>query len=251
MVNQFTKDKAFDDALSILSQRSVYFGHQSVGYNIMDGITDIHNGSLTMYDLEKAVPDSFPSAYFAHNKIGKNFHPDTKIKSFEENTKTLFAKPPQIAVMKFCFVDIERDTDVEKLFTEYRVMTERFHREFPTVALVHVTAPLTPVGGIKGQIKNIIKFVLGKEDSNIKRMQFNTELRNTYSHDNLFDLAALESTYANGKKNCRSKKGFTYDIMLDEYNLDSGHLNVIGRQYVAGEFIKFLAHITLQENVTQ
>lgn len=245
MVSKFKKDDNFLKSLETLSTRTVYFGHQSVGYNIMDGVLDIHEDKLNIVDLKRDEYKGHNGEAFIHGKIGKNFHPITKIESFEKNIASI---TPNIAVIKFCFVDIDRDTDVKKLTDAYSSMSSRLKDKYPEVAFVHTTVPLTPVGGIKGHLKAIIKVILGKEDSNIKRMRYNSFIRDSYKNSNVFDIAKLESSYESGKTKSGNKKGESFEIMLDEYNLDCGHLNNIGRRYIAGEFIKFLAKIEIADN---
>ena len=68
-----------------LAQKKIYFGHQSVGFNIIDGIEELirENPRFQLNIVETNNPSDFNVALFAQSPLGKNRYPDSKIKAFE------------------------------------------------------------------------------------------------------------------------------------------------------------------------
>src|SRR5512143_1998993 len=67
-----------------LSTRRIYFGHQSVGADIVKGIQEITAGeqSARLHVVMTADPTAFGQPVFAHSRIGENGNPDSKIDQF-------------------------------------------------------------------------------------------------------------------------------------------------------------------------
>jgi lysophospholipase L1-like esterase len=79
---------------------------------------------------------------------------------------------------------------------------------------------------------------------NLRREEYNDLLRQTYAgHAPLFDLARLESTDPNGEKTTAAWKGHLVPALAPLYTDDGGHLNALGRQLAAREFVAVLAAI--------
>jgi hypothetical protein len=55
-----------------LSKKRMYFGHHSVGYNIVDGLKGVikDNPQIKLDVLEAYDPDEFGTGLLAHSKIG-------------------------------------------------------------------------------------------------------------------------------------------------------------------------------------
>ena len=83
--------------------------------------------------------------------------------------------------------------------------------------------------------------------TNIKRNQFNDLLIQKYKDkDPIFDLAKSESTYPGGERNHFKNNGKKYYTLINEYTSDGGHLNEIGRYFVARDFLVFLSEAVLK-----
>ena len=234
-----------------LSKKRIYFGHQSVGYNIMDGIRDImntnHNINLTIAESSNAkdLKDSF----FAHSRVGKNMDPVSKIEDFNNIIENSLGENVDIAFFKFCYVDIHSGTDIEQVFNVYKSSISALQKKFPNITFVHVTVPLTAnKGGIKrivSQTKRVIKSILGKDDmyDNSIKARYNNLIRNTYSSSEpVFDLAKIESTYPDGHRTPYAKGDKKYYTLVPNYTNDGGHLNEKGRKIVAEQLLIFLAN---------
>ena len=59
----------------------------------------------------------------------------------------------------------------------------------------------------------------------------------------IFDLAGFESTYPSGKRESIVVNGELYYSLIKDYTDDGGHLNELGQQVIASEFINKLVEI--------
>jgi lysophospholipase L1-like esterase len=57
-------------------------------------------------------------------------------------------------------------------------------------------------------------------------------------------MAAVESTYPDGRPCTFRVAGRTYESLVPEYTTDGGHLNERGRRAVAAQLLVFLAGLT-------
>jgi len=60
------------------------------------------------------------------------------------------------------------------------------------------------------------------------RGEFNRLLRERYAEDPIFDLAAVTSTYPDGRRETFTLDGKTYESLVPAYTDDGGHLNAVG-----------------------
>jgi hypothetical protein len=246
-------DSDIKSIVDILSTKTIYFGHQSVGYNIIDGINDIlkeHNNSIKIEEITKANDINLHT--FSHSKNGENSNPKSKIDSFVNFINNGAGKKVNIAFFKFCYVDFFGDSDVDSVFKYYQKNMKELKYNFPKVKFIHFTVPLTVyrTSGLKNQIKDFIKSIIGRETiekmikkDNIKRNNFSELIRSTYSKDEVFDLAGIESLNPEGKKELFKFDGKQYESLVPEYTSDGGHLNELGRNIVANALLKFLAKL--------
>ena len=233
------------EAWQKLAQKKIYFGHQSVGYNIMDGVRYImkENPQIKLNIVETNDPARFNVPLFAHSSIGKNEDPRSKCEDFDNVIAKKIAGKVDIAFFKFCYVDIVSNTDVNKLFATYNETLLSMKEKYPTAMFVHMTVPLTVAQtGPKVWIKKIIGRPIGGYDDNIKREQFNTLLRKEYStKEPIFDLAGIESIFPDGTRSTLEKDSKEYPALVPVYTNDGGHLNELGRKVVAEQLLIFLA----------
>jgi hypothetical protein len=200
--------------LQAIRNLKVYFGHQSVGANVIEGLHELeieHPGG-------PILTDSF---------IGQNGDPEGKCDDFNRKFAALIEKP-DVALMKFCYIDFDSATDPAKLFARYAATVDGLQAEYPGVTFIPVTAPLTT--STPGW-KLMLKKLMGRADvasaMNAKRAEFNRLLIRHYQGRTIFDLALAES-------------GGTA-ALLDAYSSDGAHLNALGRKVAAEELIHTLA----------
>lgn len=240
-----------DEAWQNLSQKNFYFGHQSVGFNIIDGIRDIEKENKKVSLTIKVLGESGPmgKGIFLHSEVGRNEDPESKLADFSAKLENGIANNTDYAFVKFCYVDFTKDSDVRPVFEQYKKTYEKLSSEFPNTKFIVVTTPLTArQTGLKVTAKNIIKKIIGRPvrtyRDNIKRMEFNNMLLQEYSGKApVFNLAAVESTYPDGKALVYKDEENQFPALIPEYTDDGGHLNEKGRKFVAEQFLIFLANL--------
>jgi hypothetical protein len=224
-----------------LSGKKIYFGHQSVGYNIVYGINLLVNESQLKYKVVEELPDTNSSPGFYHTLNGKNGDPGFKIDDFVSKMENGVGKYVDVALFKFCYVDFTKETDVKLLFDHYKNSMAKLKAEFPATKFVYCTVP---VACNKGGIKTFLKQILGRNNGkveNIKRNQFNQLVHDEYDNkEPVFDIAKFES-YENS---CffieDSEKIYT---LYPAYTSDGGHLNTIGSKIVAKGLLDLLVNL--------
>jgi hypothetical protein len=231
-----------------LSEKRIYFGHQSVGFNIVEGIKDVMkaNPQIKLNILETSNAVDFSVPLFAHSQIGENGNPKSKCEAFAEFMEKGIGEKVDIAFLKFCYVDVTGKTDIKKMFEDYKRTIADLKQKYPKVVFVHFSVPLTTV-----QIswKTRLKILLGKEDiweygDNVPRGDYNELLKKEYGgKEPVFDLAAIESTHPDGKRESFRKGSRTYYSLIPDYTRDGGHLNEKGRKFVAEQLLIFLADV--------
>lgn len=241
--SQSLSNGAIEDVLKAVAGKKIFFGHQSVGFNILEGINDIvgENPAVELNIVKTADTAAFDSPVFAHNTVGLNDDPRSKLRDFENQLQKGIGNNADIAFFKFCYIDVHRGSDVKKLFSEYKDTMGRLKKDYPQTTFAHVTVPLTtPTPPLKAFVKRL----MGKQENNINRNLFNDMLLKEYEgKEPIFDLAKYESTYANGSRAVSSVGGTSYYSLVPEYTDDGGHLNRKGRKTVALEFLRFLASV--------
>lgn len=240
------KDPLVEADLKAIQAKRILFGHQSVGGNILDGLRDLQNanpgGVLKLVDLEKSSAPSGP--FLGELRIGKNGDPASKCRAFGEKAREMLGDSLEIAVMKFCYADFNRETDVAAAIEHYRATVDSLRAVAPRLAIVHTTVPL--VVRTAGW-KKFVKRILGREESsdvaNARRSEFNEMLKTRYRGEPLFDLAAAESTYPDGTREAFTTQGANAYALVSDYSDDGSHLNATGRVIAAREFVRALASV--------
>ncbi|MCK4787619.1 MAG: hypothetical protein KAV87_27935 [Desulfobacteraceae bacterium] len=231
-----------------LKEKKIYFGHQSVGNNIIDGLKEWGRQKpevkLRIIRLQDSYKIDSPGLYQA--SIGKNNYPRSKIDAFVAAMRQGIGNSADVAFFKFCFVDINSGTNVYELFDYYVEKMALLKQEYPKMTFVHFTVPLLKRNKIS--FKGYIKKLLGKSDgffddsNNIRRSEFNRLIREKYhGEERVFDLAGIESTYPDGRRCSFSKNGKIYYSLVPDYTNDGGHLNELGQKRVAEQILVFLA----------
>ena len=237
-----------------LAQKKIYFGHQSVGFNIIDGIKDLmkENPQIKLNIVETSEQSDFKVGLFAHSRVGKNVDPKSKIDEFAKFINKGIGQKADAAALKFCYVDVRAGTEVRNVFNDYKNSMSRLMKGYPDTNFVHLTVPLTskPTGlqGLIRSAKDAIKKIIGRPvrgvDDNIKRNEYNKMLRKEHEgKGSLFDIAKIQSTFPDGTRCTFNKGGKTYYSMVPEYTNDGGHLNETGRKKVAEQLLILLAKL--------
>lgn len=231
----FSPSSAPTVSLERIRSLKVFFGHQSVGDNILDGVRQL--APDLRVERMKAAP---ASPMIADRMIGRNGSPSSKLADFAETMRTS-GTGVDIAMMKFCYVDFEAGTNVEAIRQEYERTFAELSQQFPETTFVHVTVPLTVTqAGPKAIVKRLLGKPLAGEYENRNRSQFNEWLRQEYPVNRLFDLAAVESRAPNGTPTTFELEGRHYEMLYPGYSDDGGHLIGDGRRLAAAAFLDAL-----------
>jgi hypothetical protein len=234
--------------LDRIAQRRIYFGHQSVGVNLLDGINQLAlTAGVPLHITEFTSANEVKPKMIGHTFVAKNGDPLQKLRSFEQS---MGSSPTgiDIALVKFCFVDFTSKTDAKDLFAHYRATIDKLKERNPGTTFVHVTAPLTTVqGGLKARLKQFLGKAPYGTIENMNREEYNALLRQQYlGKEPIFDLARIESTAPSGTTVSTEWKGSVIPVMNSAYTDDGGHLNDVGKLRASRELISVLASIPNQ-----
>lgn len=231
-----------------LGSKKLYFGHQSVGFNIIEGLKDImkENPQIKLNIVETSRLQDFDAPLFAHSRVGQNLNPGSKADAFRELIKTGIGEKADMAFFKFCYVDIDEKSDFTAIFNYYKNIMADLTSDYPHTIFIHVTAPLvaSPVG-FKTTLKRLLNYpVKWTDPGNIKRNGYNKLLLQEYSGKQpVFDLAGIESTFPDGSRCYFRKGGEKIFTLVPAYSNDGAHLNPLGRNHVAEQLLIFLSKL--------
>jgi hypothetical protein len=214
----------FASSFPAAAEPRIYFGHQSVGANILQGVNEL--------DVSLSIKDEF---------LAENGDPLRKLQNFKAAVGE--GSRFDIALVKFCYVDVNAETDAQALFERYRATIAELRAKNPRTVFVHATLPLTTVQtGPKALVKRLLGRAPYGTIENVRREEYNRLLRRTYAgREPIFDLARLESIAPDGTAVSVTWDGATAPAMSSAYTDDGGHLNARGRALAAQEFVKVLA----------
>jgi hypothetical protein len=232
------------DDLAKVARTRVFFGHQSVGMNMLGGVPAIysaHGMAAPPIDQEGTRP-GINTGFVSHAFISENERPLLKIGDFDAKMRSGIGEQVDVAMMKLCYIDIMSDTDVGALLTRYRETIIALERDFPRVSFVHATAPLMTEQGSLSKLKSrLTRSSRGAPAENAARERLNAMIRHEYAGGHLFDLAAAESTAPDGSRATGTYQGQVYYRLYEGYASDSGHLNGEGARVAATAWLQAIA----------
>lgn len=215
--------------LTALKSKRILFGHQSVGGNMVDGIPALYAsysvGPPNIIGTNQI--NSTSGGFFAEFYVGVNGDPVGKTADFNTTVRQYSARL-DIALMKFCFIDIVSGVNASQVFNAYKTVMNGLVSDFPAIKFVYTTAALDEY--------NVANAVT--------REQLNTLIRSEYaSTGRLFDLAKIESTVPNGTRVGGISGGNQYYQSYGGYTSDGAHLNAAGAQVVDTALFALLAEL--------
>jgi hypothetical protein len=232
------------DDLAKVSRTRVFFGHQSVGMNVLNGVRGVYaaRGMAAPMIGEGGIQPGQDGGFVDHAFIGENENPSLKIRDFDTKLRSGIGPRIDVAMMKLCYVDITISTDADALLAVYRETVATLERDFPEVTFVHATVPLMTE---QGQLSKLKSRLTGRSRyspaENVARERLNALIRREYAGHHLFDLATAESTAPDGSRSVGTYQGQHYYRLYDDYASDSGHLNDEGARVVATAWLKAIA----------
>jgi hypothetical protein len=201
----------------------VYFGHQSVGDNILAGLGTLSRQKPDRYGtilqrqpgrlslsrlLQSEASNPVRQGGIEHFLVGRNGDPEGKLKDFAQRMSDR-GNLVDVAMMKFCFVDFPVPaSDPAHLFADYRDSMERLQKDYPKVRVVWWTAPLT-------------------RSDNAQRNEYNRLVRDyAAAHSKiLYDIADIESHDPQGHETIDPSG----PVLYAGYTQDGGHLTAEGQ----------------------
>jgi len=113
--------------------RTIYFGHQSVGRDLIAGIKRLnHDGAIGLSLIQTEDPTSLTGPAFVHFLAGSNRDYASKNAALLRLLKTRKQADEAIVLLKYCYVDIGGDLDPDTLFSAYCEMMETIQSSIPT-----------------------------------------------------------------------------------------------------------------------
>lgn len=231
--------------LEVVAKSRVYFGHQSVGNNLLEGLRSLsatHNVPLRI--VEAPATDDAPG--IVHAMVGRNREPQTKCDAFARFLTEQAAVRWDAVILKFCYADMGEggEQDPARVLDAYTASVRSVRAARPDVLIVHATMPLQSEGlGKRDAIRKFFGFGTSNDDYNVVRNRYNDLLRAEYAREPIIDLAWAESTRPDGTRTGFRRDGrFIYE-MAREFTYDEGHLTETGREWVAREFLRSLADV--------
>lgn len=232
------------DDLTAFAATKVFFGHQSVGANVISGVGPTFEAATRPGPTVVETRDSPPSDSGAllHAYIGVNGDPFGKFTDFARVLNGPLGNHVDVAILKLCYVDIVASTDVDAVFSTYSTMMDELEKKHPSVRFVYTTVPLST----DRDWKAIVKSWIGRDDQmgpadNVARQRYNELIRERYGRSGrLFDIAAVEATILDIPMQ-RSVDGRKYYVLNGALASDPGHLNELGARVAAAEFIRVVA----------
>lgn len=238
-------DQVAADLKTVATAR-VFFGHQSVGRNLLAGVQALATEAGVPLRIEEVKAGESPEGPgLFHSNIGENGAPDGKIAQFAASVAGSAGPAYDVAVLKLCYVDLDEGSNEQSpvaLFKRYEESVKSLSEQRPQTALIHATMPLTsdPPGW-----KTTLKRWLGKstwtDDANRRRAEYNQQLRQRFVAGDTFDIARIEATRPDGSVSSFTFGGDEIETMYGGYTHDGGHLTEAARRHMAAAFLHTLA----------
>ena len=234
-----------EQQLALLVNYQIWFGHQSVGNNIMHGTNGDNTNTaglayyINLYPAagitnvyEPSSISQIPAGTFGDGHIGSNQAPSGKITAFQNGVITTFGGNLDYAFMKFCWYDfgwngseVTTEAQADSLFTSYQNMVSSITSGCSTI-LLHCTVPLT---------------YRALDAYNSLREYYNDKVRTAYSlTGRLFDIADWQSRDVDGNQ-------VLYNNVRELNSIwnagDGGHMNADGCNMMAKKLLNLFESI--------
>jgi hypothetical protein len=230
---------------SAVARRKVYFGHQSVGADVISGVqTWTDDLGLGLRVVQSRDPAAVAGPALVHFMAGDNRDFASKNSAMLRFLGARAEADGAIALLKYCYVDVAHDTNVDALFEEYWNTAAAVALDHPDVTVVHTTIPLTTV---RSGLRSGVKQLFGRDVSRraaVSRHRYNTLLRAEFAgSEPIFDIARVEAVRADGTRAGFIDGGVWIETLAHENTYDGGHLNHGGKRAAAAELLDVLSDV--------
>lgn len=215
-----------DAALDVIAHTRVFFGHRSVGGDIMElGVPAVYASFGRERPPTSDTVTGDAQGWFDDTWLAQDADPLTGVRDFD--TRVRSGINVDVAFMKVGYIDITEQIDVAATFEAYRTLMADLESDFPDIAFLHVTVSPTR----------------WNPWNNAAIERYNTLVRTEYDADGrLFDLAGVLSTCPGGARDAAvTDDGQPYRMLCEEYTRDGGHLNELGATVAAAEMLRVIA----------
>jgi lysophospholipase L1-like esterase len=218
----------------------ILFGHQSVGSNILEVLPGLPEAPAVSALGEHAPEGAFTLEHF---QVGRNHDPASKLTHFQSVLGQAPAGRWDLALFKFCYVDILDEETARAMFDRYVQVVDELARQVQPTWIGHSTIPLRTA---PPAWKQIARRLVGKTPSpeprrNAARHAFNECMRERYGDTGLlFDLAACEARAPDGSTTSTRAGDRRVPALDPAYSRDGGHLNALGQKVMGSAFVSYL-----------
>src|SRR6266478_1113430 len=230
---------------SVIAERTVYFGHQSIGNAVVAGVEALtRQHVLPLRVVQTREPATVTGPAFVHFLAGQNRDYASKnaalLRLLESRTR---AERP-VVLLKYCYADINSCTDPATMFEAYRDTVETIQFEHPDVTVVHATVPLTTVeSAFKAGARQFFGRSTRREAA-VARHRYNQFLRAEFlGNEPIFDLAKVEATQPDGMKAGFTASGSTIETLAPHNTYDGAHLNTRCERAAAEALLDVLSDV--------
>lgn len=233
--------------LELLAGSRVFFGHQSVGDNILDGVRDLAQkaGVALRVEVVEVGGEAPEGPGLFHARVGVNLDPDSKLAAFSSALEAAGEPGYDLAVLKFCYVDLDdesREQQPQALFSRYLDGMGAIEKAHPQLRVLNSTMPLVAEPpGRKTRLKRLLGMSVETDAENVRRNEYNRLVRERYTGSSLLDIARAEATDVDGRPVVFEHSGQPMEMLVPAFTTDGGHLNDAGQERVAAAFIHRLA----------
>lgn len=152
--------------LTRIAGLKIFFGHQSVGGNILQGIPEIYSAMGATGINQTGDSTSGTGGFFADSLVGENGDPAGKDDSFAAKIRSGIGSQVQVALYKYCYVDMVEGSNPQTMFDHYKANLARLESAYPNVKFLYATIPLTTnepsVNALREQYNRLIRQQYGK-----------------------------------------------------------------------------------------
>jgi len=230
---------------SVIAERTVYFGHQSIGNAVVAGVEALtRQHVLPLRVVQTWDPAAVTGPAFVHFLAGQNRDYASKNAALLRLLESRARAQRPVVVLKYCFVDLYCPTDAPTMFEAYCDTVEAIQFEHPDVTVVHATIPLTTV---EGALKSGAMQFAGRptrRGAAIARHRYNELVRAEFADtEPIFDLARVEATQLDGTRAGFAAGGCMIETLASQNTDDGSHLNPRCRLAAAETLLDVLSDV--------
>jgi len=230
---------------SVIADRTVYFGHQSIGNAVVAGVEELtREHVLPLRVVQTRDPAAVTGPAFVHFLAGQNRDYASKNAAVLRLVESRARAQRPVVLLKYCFVDLYAPADAPTMFEAYCDTVEAIQFEHPDVTVVHSTIPLTTV---EGTFKSGAMQFAGRptrREAAIARHRYNELVRAEFTDAQpIFDLARVEATQLDGTLAGFTAGGCMIETLASDNTDDGSHFNARCQRAVAETLLDVLSDV--------